>query len=555
MLRELFIENFVLIDRVSLHLCPGFTVITGDTGAGKSLLVKAFKQLLGARGETRLVGEGGKNATIQAVFDVNGPVQDFLDQRGIDHDGELIVRRIIAKDGKGQIYINSVRCTLGDLKSLSNHLISIAGQHEFQKLLDKDIHLRWLDEFGDISVSQLSSRLSEVKGLQKRLSLLVERRSRLKERREELLEEAKVIDEINPTLHEEDELSEELKVLRQTEKMRSLGQELYQLLYGDRHSVVEGLDEAKRLMDKMVSIDVKLQELGSRMEFLALEADDIAASIRDYLFDLPVDDSRLRVVEERLFQLRSLKKRFGPSIEDVIAYRRSIEEELSQMEDIDQEIEDLEKELKEKQGELIKEATLVSEKRKEAATRFQALVEKELRELNLPKASFQVEVKTPERLEVEYIGVRGMDSVTFVFSANPGLAPQPLSQVASGGELSRILLAIKVVMGGLAGSETLIFDEIDSGLGGEVAEKVGKKLKAIANKAQVIAITHFPQIASLAHCHIVVEKEQSESHTVSKMYPVEGQKRVIEIARMLGGDGAKAKEYAKELLGPVFRGA
>lgn len=555
MLRELFIENFVLIDRVSLHLCPGFTVITGDTGAGKSLLVKAFKLLLGARGETRLVGEGGKNATIQAVFDVNGPVQDFLDQRGIDHDGELIVRRIIAKDGKGQIYINSVRCTLGDLKSLSNHLISIAGQHEFQKLLDKDIHLRWLDEFGDISVSQLSSRLSEVKGLQKRLSLLVERRSRLKERREELLEEAKVIDEINPTLHEEDELSEELKVLRQTEKMRSLGQELYQLLYGDRHSVVEGLDEAKRLMDKMVSIDVKLQELGSRMESLALEADDIAASIRDYLFDLPVDDSRLRVVEERLFQLRSLRKRFGPSIEDVIAYRRSIEEELSQMEDIDQEIEDLEKELKEKQGELIKEATLVSEKRKEAATRFQALVEKELRELNLPKASFQVEVKTPERLEVEYIGARGMDSVTFVFSANPGQAPQPLSQVASGGELSRILLAIKVVMGGLAGSETLIFDEIDSGLGGEVAEKVGKKLKAIANKAQVIAITHFPQIASLAHCHIVVEKEQSESHTVSKMYPVEGQKRVIEIARMLGGDGAKAKEYAKELLGPVFRGA
>ncbi len=554
MLRELSLKNFVLIEEAELRPAPDFTVITGDTGAGKSLLVKAFKLILGARAESRLVGQWGKRALVQAVFDEDEYIRDFLDERGIDCQGELIVRRVISADGKGQIFINSVRCILADLRTLAGHLVSIAGQHEFQRLLDKETQIRWLDEYARISISRLSSMLFEARALQEEMSSLVAKRERLRERREELLEEMKAIDEIAPEPGEEDALSGELRLLKQVEKMRNLGQELYQRLYGERQSVVDGLVGCGKLLEKMALIDPSLEDLASRMESLVLEADDVSASIRDYLFDLPLDDSRLRQVEDRLFKLRSLKKRFGPSIEDVMRHRQTIEKELSQMEDIDFRLEKMRGKLDKKEREVVDEARKISKKRKEAAERFQSAVKEQLKELNLPRVRFEVRIDTPTEPDLADIGSKGMDRVSFFFSANPGQALQPLSQVASGGELSRVLLAIKVVMGGMAESETLIFDEIDSGLGGEVAEKVGMKLRAISHKTQVIAITHFPQIASLAHSHVLVQKRQYESHTASRMFELKGRERIQEIARMLGGDSEKAKEYAKELLGPVFRG-
>ena len=554
MLRELSLKNFVLIEEAELRPAPDFTVITGDTGAGKSLLVKAFKLILGARAESRLVGQWGKRALVQAVFDEDEYIRDFLDERGIDCQGELVVRRVISADGKGQIFINSVRCILADLRTLAGHLVSIAGQHEFQRLLDKETQIRWLDEYARISISRLSSMLFEARALQEEMSSLVAKRERLRERREELLEEMKAIDEIAPEPGEEDALSGELRLLKQVEKMRNLGQELYQRLYGERQSVVDGLVGCGKLLEKMALIDPSLEDLASRMESLVLEADDVSASIRDYLFNLPLDDSRLRQVEDRLFKLRSLKKRFGPSIEDVMRHRQTIEKELSQMEDIDFRLEKMRGKLDKKEREVVDEARKISKKRKEAAERFQSAVKEQLKELNLPRVRFEVRIDTPTEPDLADIGSKGMDRVSFFFSANPGQALQPLSQVASGGELSRVLLAIKVVMGGMAESETLIFDEIDSGLGGEVAEKVGMKLRAISHKTQVIAITHFPQIASLAHSHVLVQKRQYESHTASRMFELKGRERIQEIARMLGGDSEKAKEYAKELLGPVFRG-
>ncbi len=552
MLKELYLKNFVLIEDAELRPRPDFTVITGDTGAGKSLIVKAFKLILGARAESRLVGPQGKNALIQAVFDINEHIKGFLNERGIDYQEELIIRRVISGDGKGQVFINSVRCTLADLKNLAGHLISIAGQHEFQRLLDKETQTKWLDKYAKVSTSCLSSILSDAKGLQNELSLLIAQKRRLNEKVEELLEDAKAIDEIDPRPDEEDSLADELNLLRQTEKIKNLGRELYQRLYEGKQSVLDGLAQCVKLLEKMASIDSKLEEPASRMTSLALEADDISAYIRDYLFDLPVDNSRLRQVEERLFRLRSLRKRFGPSLEDVIRYRHFIERELSQTEDIDSAIKEIRTRLENKEREILDEAKRISQKRKEAAKLFQSAVKEQLRQLNLPKVRFEVEIKTPDEPCLSDVGLKGMDRVSFLFSANPGQALQPLSQVASGGELSRILLAIKVVMGELAGSETLVFDEIDSGLGGEVAEKVGKKLRAISLKTQVIAITHFPQIASLAHGHLLVQKRQYDSYTASRIYDLNAKERIQEIARMLGGDSEKAKEYATELLGTVL---
>ncbi len=555
MLRELVIENFILIDRAEVFFAPGFTVVTGDTGAGKSLLIKALTMLMGARGDSRLVGKRGKRATIQAVFDAGDHVREILDERGIECDEELILRRVISRDGKNRVFINGVITTLSDLRNISTLLLSLASQHEFQRLLSVDIHRRWLDEFAGIETESFSLLLKEFRQLKGELNTLFEKQANLEAHRKELLHDARIIDEIDPEPQEEDRLMEERRLLRQSEKVRGLAQELFQRLYGEKGNVLEGLSSCRRLIERLSSIDSGLQKLCSQMDSIIVEADDVASSIRDYLYNLPMDDSRLRQVEERLFDLKRLRKRFGPSIEDVLEYRARIQEELAGVDSLEEKIEDT-KGLLEKKGEtLLKEAKRISKRRKEAARLFQEAVQNQLRDLNLKRARFQVEVASPLEPSVEDLGATGMDKVTFLFSANPGQELKPLTEVASGGELSRLLLAIKVVMGRSQGSETLIFDEIDSGLGGEVAEKVGRKLRAISDTSQVIAISHFPQIAALAHSHVVVKKEQGQSDTVSRVFQVEGEERVEEIARMLGGESGKAREYAKELLGPVFRGA
>ncbi len=555
MLKELIIENFVLIDRAEVVFAPGFTVVTGDTGAGKSLLIKALTMLMGARADSRVVGKSGKKAIIQAVFDAGDSVREILDEQGIECEGELILRRIISRDGKNRVFINGVITTLSDLRQISVLLLSLAGQHEFQRLLSVDIHRKWLDEFAGIGTEKFSLLLKEFRRLKRELNTLYEKKASLDARREDLLHDARVIDEIAPEPQEEDTLIEERRLLRHTEKVRGLAQELFQRLYGERGNVLEGLSSCRKLVERLSSIDPGLQKLCSQVDSIIVEADDVASSIRDYLYNLPMDDSRLRQVEERLFELKRLRKRFGPSLEDVLEYRGRIQEELAGMDSLEEKIEEKKGLLEEKGRALLKEAKEISKRRRETARLFQEAVQNQLRDLNLKRARFQVEVTSPSEPSVEDIGATGMDKVSFLFSANPGQELKPLTEVASGGELSRVLLAIKVVMGKGRGSEILIFDEIDSGLGGEVAEKVGRKLRAISEISQVIAISHFPQIAALAHSHVVVKKEQGQSYTVSRVFQVEGKERVEEIARMLGGESGKAREYAKELLGPVFRGA
>ncbi len=556
MLKELLIENLVLINHAELILGPGFTVLTGDTGAGKSLLVTAFKILLGARADLKLIGKTKDLALIQAVFHASNTAKDLLDEKGIPcHEDEVIVRRIISLDGKNRIFINGIRSTLTDLRAIMSHLVTLAGQHEFQRLLDSEIHRMWLDEYSNISTKRLSNLLAVAKKQKKALVFLQKKKRLQNEKKDELLDHAKLIDEINPNPLEDEGLEEERQVLKKVEKIRALAQNLYHCLYGEREGILEGLSEATRVLDKLASIDHKLRGLFERIESVRIELDDIAASVRDYLYDLPLDDTRLRQIEDRLFRLKDIKRRFGPSLEDVIQYRKEIEQQLDQLENLDKQIDKAQKTLNDMERDVLSEAEQISRMRKEAAKTFQHTVQQQLLELNLEKALFKVKVKTPTNPTMTDVGSHGMDKVTFLFSANPGHELRPLSDVASGGELSRILLALKVVMGKVQQSELMVFDEIDSGLGGEVAERVGQKLKRLSRSAQVIAITHFPQIAALADRHFVVRKQQSAETTFSHIEQVDGRRRIEEIARMLGGEGRKAQEYAKELLGPVFRRA
>ncbi len=556
MLRQLIIENFVLIEKAEIEFGPGLTVITGETGAGKSLVVKALKLILGAKGEKRLIGNFGKKAVIQALFDMPKALSEFFEERGMDVSDELILRRIISPDGKSRIFINGVLSTVQDLKSISPYLISISSQHEFQKLGDPENHKRWLDEFGRIELFELKGLFHETKKEEEALSRLLKLRSRESEKRLELERDARLIDELALKEGEEEELIREREILRETERIKRLGNELYRHLDGEKGSVLERLSECKILLDRLSGIDEGLRSLFERLESLFIECQDIFLSIKDYLYDLPQDNSRLRKVDERLFKIRELKRRFGPEIEDIFSYRNKIERELKGLDELSQRIENQKKRVKGLQERLLELSKKISKRRHEVSRDFSSFVLRELKGLNLPNASFEARVISPPTPEPSDCGPKGFDEVVFYFSANPGRRMEPVSKVASGGELSRILLALKVVLGRTTEHETVIFDEIDTGLGGEVAENIGKKLKKIGESSQVIAITHFPQIAALSKGHIQVEKilGGKETKTLVRSLSRE-EERVQEIVRMLGGETKKAKEYAKEMLGPFFRRA
>ncbi len=555
MLSELIIENFILVKRAVFSFDLGLTVITGATGAGKSLFIKALKLILGGRADKTVVRPGSKQAAIQALFEIPEQLAETLGDSGIETEGELVVRRIIQAEGKGRIFINGVMVTLSQLRQLAPSLASISSQHEFQYLLNKERHLEMLDDFAGLHQERrgLFNLYREAQGIRRSLEELRKQYSRREEERENILKEQQLIDEINPREDEEEELERERKVLKASSRLRELGEDIYGRLYGARGSITEELSLCRASMEKMTELDPSLQAIKELLEAVSFQADDLAISLRDYIQALPMDLSRLEQVEERLFRLQGLRRKFGPEITDVLAHRLTLEERLKAFENLEQEMDILVKRLQKADDKLCRLASDLSRKRQRQASEMEKAVKEELGQLDLSRAEFKVDIKTPDGVKAEDIGPAGADQVEFLFSANPGQPPAPLAKVASGGELSRILLALKTVSGEKDHGDTLIFDEIDAGLGGEIAENVGRKLRKMAETYQVIAITHFPQIAALGTTHLAVEKIQAEGETVTMVRSLSGDERLDEIVRMLGGETDTARRYARELLSPVFR--
>ncbi len=556
MLSELILENFILTERATFSFGPGFTVITGATGAGKSLFVKAMKLILGGRADTSVLRHGAGQAAVQALFEIPEEFRKTMLDHGIETGGELIIRRVIPAGGRGRIFVNGCLVTLQQLRRLTGGLAGIAGQHEFQNLLKREKHLEMMDEFGGLGQerSRLSRRYAETADLRKRLRNLTEKHAKWKDEKDRILREQQRIDEIKPKEHEEDDLLRQRAVLKSSSELRSLGEEAYQKLYSSRGSITEELSFCRGSVEKMADLDSNLGPLRQQIDSITYQAEDLAISLRDYLHSLPLDLSRLDRIEERLFKLQELKKRFGPEISDVLSYRRGLEERLAQFDGLEQEIGAAAKRLEAAEKRLCGEAKELSRKRKGLCRSMEQAVLKELSALNLKRAAFKVEIESPDDMVPEAVGLRGADQVEFLFSANPGQPLRPLVRVASGGELSRILLALKTITGGRDLEETLIFDEIDAGLGGEVAENVGKKLRKMGEDNQVIAITHFPQIAAMGQGHLVVEKREKDGGTVTEVRGISAEARLGEIVRMLGGETETAKRYAHELLGSVLRG-
>jgi len=553
MLSEIHITNFALIDDLNLQLGEGFNILTGETGAGKSIIIDAVTTILGERASADLIRTGADRARIEAVFNVSGSpeAREKAVELGIDaEDGLLLIAREVAAGGKSQTRINGRLCTLSMLRELTSGLIDIHGQHEHQSLLSVDSHLDILDQWCGQAAVDLRARVGELYARQRSLVSELERLRSDERERVRLLDlyefQKSEIEATKLAPGEEEELLAERSRLANAEKLCELASEVHAAISGAGREAgaTDTLSSALAQLRSMASLDDSLAPVLEDLETALYAAEQAGAAIRSYRDDIEFNPGRLESVEERLDLIRTLKRKYGDTIEDIIAYGESMSRKLHELAHSEERTAELVEEIRQVEDEFIGAARRLSDMRKEGAVRFASSVEAELAELAMEDTKFGVSFSGSEAAE------RGIDQVEFVISPNPGEPLKPLAKIASGGEMSRIMLALKTVMADAHRVPTLIFDEIDTGIGGRTAQVLGQKLASVARGAQVICVTHLPLIASQADWHFVVEKRAAGDRTVVRVHRVEGDERVEELARMLGGaeDSQTAAEHARELL-------
>jgi DNA repair protein RecN (Recombination protein N) len=543
MLRELRINNLAIIDDLKVRFGKGLNVITGETGAGKSIIVDSLGLALGGKAQPDLIRSGEKEAVIQAFFDTEG-VEDFPDI-GIDISDGLILRRSISASGRSRSYANDTIISLQSLGAIGASLVDIHGQHEYQSLLSVDKQRGFLDSFG-----KLQKEKEEVEALYKQVDILkresADLRQSLKDRaqRLDLLRfQVNEIDSASLRDGEREALDEKKKIMSNLGKLNELAAASYSMIYGEDSSCVERLSSIISKAKEMSSIDSSSAEILDLLESALPLVEDAAVFLRGYKDRYEFDPDKLSEIEDRFELVRKLEKKYGEGIENIIRYRDEAEKEMKGLELVDEKLDRLESDLKVKEEMLSDSASRLSEKRKETAKRMEKLIMAELKELAFGDAEFVIDMK-PEK-----VSAYGMDKVEFLFSANPGEPAKPLSRIASGGELSRVMLSLKTVLADFDNVPVMIFDEVDAGVGGKTGESVGKKLKAIADRHQVLCTTHLPQIASMGDFHIKTEKKQKNERVFVEVRELAGRERLQEIARMLSGKITDVSlKHAKELI-------
>ncbi len=552
MLRELRIKNFTIIDDLSINFETGLNVLTGETGAGKSIIVDAIGLILGDKASSDMIKTGSKDASIEAYFDnKNHPLLKALD---IDSDDGITIRRNISAQGKGRAYINDTSVSLHTLAVIGEGLIDIHGQHEHQGLLKKDNHLLFLDSLAGLTedVVSLQALYNEVIHLRHKVNDLKERIRERSQRIDFLRFQINEIESANLKNGEREAIEEEMKILLNLSKLKESSEIAYSLLYDSEGSCLEQMSNAALRIRDMLNFDPDAKELLDIVESTISQVEDVALLLRKFKDKYDIDPQRLTELDERLDLIKRLEKKYSEGIDGILQYRQKAEDELKGLMLADEQQEALEAELDAKDNELKAMAEGLSQKREEAAKKMERMVVSELHELGFQKADFKVDIKKRDAVTAS-----GIDNVEFLFSANPGEPAKPLIKVASGGELSRIMLALKCIeikeaIGNrlkAKGERTLIFDEVDAGIGGITAQHVGKRLKVISNNYQVLCITHLPQIAAMADNHLKVEKVMGKDAVKVSIEPLSGSKRQDEIARMLSGKITDVSlKHAKELL-------
>jgi DNA repair protein RecN (Recombination protein N) len=561
-LAELQISNFAIIHELSVSFKPGLTVVTGETGAGKSILVNAINLLLGSRGSGDLIRTGSQEAAVTVLFHLTDHVVNSVELKeslGDLGDQEMVVKRVLSTSGRNRVYVNGQLATLGLLSQLCRGLVSISGQREHQLFLEPEAHLEIIDGFGGLEAEQQAygQTFGELKRLQSELRRL-QRQAQERREKEELhrfqLEE---IHNARIQKDEEIQLEVERERLRHVERFRQGASEVHQILYLDSGAVLEEVSQCQKILSDLGKLDPAFKSLAQTLEGVRHQVEDVSLTLRDHIQNIQADPARMEWVEERLHTLKRLMRKYGGSTQEVLAHADGLQQELEASESDEVEIAAREEELEKIRQQALSEALELSKRRRQAARRLGKAVEKSLVTLDMAKCRFQVRFDQESGSDTECVRVgkylldkKGVDRVAFFFSANPGEELRPMASIASGGELSRIVLALKELLAQEAVHETLIFDEVDAGIGGRTADRVGQRLKDLARQHQVVCITHLPQIACYGDYHYVVRKSARKGRTTTAMEELSGKERLEEIARMLGGAkiSVKTRAHAKEML-------
>ncbi|QPJ60901.1 MAG: DNA repair protein RecN [Candidatus Nitronauta litoralis] len=562
MLEEIRIKHFAIIDQLEVGFHPGLNVLTGETGAGKSIIIGALNLVVGGRADTDSIRTGQDSATVEAVFQIDDPeTVAWAQDLGIEpEEGRLIVRRVLSQKDKNRVFLNGISVTVSQLTELGRRLVDIHGQHDHQSLFHPETHVELLDRFGGLEQSrnEFDEAFRLHQGLASKLKQIEKNQSHRLQRQDLLKFQIGEIDSAGLHVDEEEELSTEKNKLRHAETLHRAMDQALNALSETPGSVLEVLGQIRRDLEPLPEIDPQLSSLDERSNNAFYEAEALAEEVRDYLKSIEFNPERLEEIEDRLAEINGLKRKYGIDIPSILEYRETIGEELDSLSLSEEQVGDLKKELKQAESVLAKMACKLAEDREQAAAKLKKGAEKELKDLEMKNVVFEVRFDYPTdpnsfvkfRKEPVRLNPNGLGMLEFMFSPNPGETPKPLAKIASGGEISRVMLALKSILQKQSKVPVMVFDEVDAGISGKVAEKVGAKLKKISKDRQVFCITHLPQIAGLGGTHFRVHKTVADKRTQSTIQELDYDQRVEEIARMSGGEKiTKATlEHAKEMI-------
>ncbi|MGB0013263.1 MAG: DNA repair protein RecN [Candidatus Sulfotelmatobacter sp.] len=556
MLIELRLENYAVIDNAAVEFGPGLNLLTGETGAGKSILVDALALLLGEKASSEVIRAGADRSVVSAVFECAGPAADAielaLERNGLDEseDGSLIVRREISVGGKGRVFINNQAATVAVLRQLAPHLGVIHAQSESILAFDSPARLELLDGFVGSQLTPVAAAYEAWKGIRSRIQELEQGEQDRLRLVDLWIFQNREIEESKLQAGEDERLETEKRVLANAEKIYNAAMQAFDLLYEGDASTSASLRSAQRQIAELARFEPKFQDAVAALETARISVEDVGATVRDYAGGIHASPEHLAEVEDRLALLDRLKRKYGPSLDDVINFGADVARKLTEVENKDEILRELRAELAKAATEYLRAARALSKTRQNAARKLEKLVEAEINDLAM-KSAFHIQTTTGE--EEGNWSESGIDQIVYMISTNPGEPMRQLEDIASGGELSRVMLALKVSVEDATGSvarapspaksrnlrvaaqRTMVFDEIDTGIGGRAAEAVGKKLKFLSRSNQVLCVTHLPQIATFADRHYVIEKKERAGRTRTTIRLVSGEERTEEVARMLSG--------------------
>jgi DNA repair protein RecN (Recombination protein N) len=544
MLRYLRVRNFALIDHLEIHFDDAFNLLTGETGAGKSIIVDALGLVAGAKASSETIRTGESRAIVEAVFESNiGPE---LDRLGIETESsEVIIKREISSDGRNRVFINNQPSTLSALKDLAPWLLDIHGQHEQQTLLDFANQLTLVDAFaGAVELAAKVRRLDEaIQKTEAQLSQLTEEHARKVERLDLLRFQHDEIQKANPKPGETESARQQVAVLSHANRLLDAASRGYEQLYDSDSSVSSVMAQTARALRDAAQYDTRLESLANQTESARIQIQDIAFGLRDYTGRIEANPQELERLQSRLADLERLHRKYGP---DLLAHLEKVNGEMDSMGLAEEQKDKLMQQITALREDYDKAAVALSRKRRSASAKLEAQVVRELQSLAMPNVRFQVRWSdvTPGR-------ARGIDRAEFVISANPGEDLRALEKIASGGELSRVMLALRTVLVVDETPKTLIFDEVDAGVGGKASETVGLKLRELSRRYQILCVTHLAQIAAVADHHYRIEKLVLDGRTVTRVEPLSGEARVDELVRMMSGSRVTdaARQHIREMLG------